>query len=352
MGEPTVARYPTSTPNLTANRVNQKTFVVSGTHTAVVQTITTSTTITGITAPCYLVNATTGEIIYAEGISGATFTTCTRGADGSTAQPMATGQILHAILVANDINQIIREVLAIATQADNANPMQVQSIASSAALRFRTQDCQIDHGILIGLGDDDHTQYHNDTRGDARYFTKEESAIRDNAQRFIKPDGQINHNALLNTHNLTTDINHDNLTGFVANEHIDWTSDQGATNIHSGNIPDLSATYAVAAKGVTNGDSHDHSGGDGAQIDHTGLSNIGTNAHSVIDSFISSKAAASGLASLDGSSKVVQDPANATATPTAGKIPIADGTGKLDGWITPGSYTLTYADILAVQVFS
>ena len=227
MGEPTVARYPTSTPNLTANRVNQKTFVVSGTHTAVVQTITTSATITGITAPCYLVNATTGEIIYAEGISGATFTTCTRGADGSTAQPMATGQILHAILVANDINQIIREVLAIATQAD-----------------------------------------------------------------------------------------------------------------------------AVAAKGVTNGDSHDHSGGDGAQIDHTGLSNIGTNAHSVIDSFISSKAAANGLASLDGSSKVVQDPANATATPTAGKIPIADGTGKLDGWITPGSYTLTYADILAVQVFS
>jgi len=27
-----------------------------------------------------------------------------------------------------------------------------------------------DHGSLIGLGDDDHTQYHNDTRGDARYL--------------------------------------------------------------------------------------------------------------------------------------------------------------------------------------
>jgi len=46
------------------------------------------------------------------------------------------------------------------------------------------------------------------------------------------------------------------------------------------------------------------------------------------------KALASGLASLDGSSKVVQDPANATATPTASKIPIADGSGKLDGWVT------------------
>ena len=29
-----------------------------------------------------------------------------------------------------------------------------------------------DHGALTGLGDDDHTQYHNDTRGDTRYYTK------------------------------------------------------------------------------------------------------------------------------------------------------------------------------------
>ena len=29
-----------------------------------------------------------------------------------------------------------------------------------------------DHGTLSGLGDDDHTQYHNDTRGDARYYTQ------------------------------------------------------------------------------------------------------------------------------------------------------------------------------------
>lgn len=28
----------------------------------------------------------------------------------------------------------------------------------------------VDHGGLSGLGDDDHTQYHNDTRGDARYL--------------------------------------------------------------------------------------------------------------------------------------------------------------------------------------
>lgn len=30
----------------------------------------------------------------------------------------------------------------------------------------------LDHGSIGGLGDDDHTQYHNDTRGDIRYYTK------------------------------------------------------------------------------------------------------------------------------------------------------------------------------------
>ena len=49
---------------------------------------------------------------------------------------------------------------------------------------------------------------------------------------------------------------------------------------------------------------------------------------------LSEKGAASGYASLSAGTKVVEDPANATATPTASKIPIADGSGKLDGWIS------------------
>jgi hypothetical protein len=39
------------------------------------------------------------------------------------------------------------------------------------------------------------------------------------------------------------------------------------------------AAFAVAAAGVTNGDSHDHSGGDGAQIDHGGLGGLSDNDH-------------------------------------------------------------------------
>ena len=37
--------------------------------------------------------------------------------------------------------------------------------------------------------------------------------------------------------------------------------------------------YAAAAKGVTNGDSHDHVGGDGAQIDHGGLGGLSDDDH-------------------------------------------------------------------------
>jgi len=62
----------------------------------------------------------------------------------------------------------------------------------------------------------------------------------------------------------------------------------GDNKLAAGWLPDLSGTYATAAKGVTNGDSHDHSGGDGGQIAHTALSAIGTNAHSAIDSHIGS----------------------------------------------------------------
>jgi len=43
-------------------------------------------------------------------------------------------------------------------------------------------------------------------------------------------------------------IDHDQLANFVANEHIDWTADQGATNIHSGNY--TNTTY-TAGTGMT-----------------------------------------------------------------------------------------------------
>jgi hypothetical protein len=44
--------------------------------------------------------------------------------------------------------------------------------------------------------------------------------------------------------------------------------------------------YAPIENGVTNGDAHSHNNGDGAQIDHTDLSNIGTLTHAQIDTLL------------------------------------------------------------------
>jgi len=90
-----------------------------------------------------------------------------------------------------------------------------------------------DHGLLSGLSDDDHTQYHTDARGDAR--------------------------------------------------------------------------YAPLAKGVTNGDSHDHSGGDGAQIAYStlsGLPTLGTAATQDTSAFDAAGAAASAVSSHAGGTGV------------------------------------------------
>lgn len=68
----------------------------------------------------------------------------------------------------------------------------------------------------------------------------------------------------------------------ASNGHIASNAAHGATGAILGTTT-ANATYAPIAKGVTNGDSHDHNGGDGAQINHTTLSNIGTNTHAQID---------------------------------------------------------------------
>jgi hypothetical protein len=117
-----------------------------------------------------------------------------------------------------------------------------------------------DHGALTGLTDDDHPQYQLKSLltniGDMIYATSAGVWAR------VTP-------------NVST-------TRKFLRQVADAFGIPGAPTwdtLASGDIPDLSATYAVASKGVTGGDGHDHSGGDGTQIDHGGLAGLTDDDH-------------------------------------------------------------------------
>jgi hypothetical protein len=71
-----------------------------------------------------------------------------------------------------------------------------------------------DHGNLSGLTDDDHTQYILHSLATAANDFLVASGSGAYVKKTLAETGAI----------LEADINHDNLVGFVANEHIDWTN--------------------------------------------------------------------------------------------------------------------------------
>jgi len=96
-----------------------------------------------------------------------------------------------------------------------------------------------------------------------------------------------------------------NNLGYSASGHTGFSP---SSHTHTG--------YAPSDQGVTNGNNHDHNGGDGSQINHTTLSNVGNNTHATIDSHLSASAphsgheqtanknTANGYAPLDSNSKI------------------------------------------------
>ena len=75
-------------------------------------------------------------------------------------------------------------------------------------------------------------------------------------------------------------VTHDGLSDFVANEHIDWTIDQGATDIHSGNYTDTTYTSSDFAhdslSGVTANEHIDWTSASAGVINVSNLSEGGT----------------------------------------------------------------------------
>jgi hypothetical protein len=169
-------------------------------------------------------------------------------------------------------------------------------------------DADIDHGSIGGLGDDDHTQYHNDTRGDARYYTQTQLDAGQLDNRYFTESEHINSSAgvadagkpvVLDAagHIDATmindgDISHDSLADVSIDDH--HARDHAATHSSGGadevDVKNLGGYPAVATQ-YLNGTgafstppdtvyTHpNHSGevtstGDGAQVlDKTALSN-------------------------------------------------------------------------------
>jgi hypothetical protein len=79
-------------------------------------------------------------------------------------------------------------------------------------------------------------------------------------QYFINDAGYLTSSALTpyllqayasSTYAIAGGAYHDGFSDFVANEHIDWTTDQGATNIHSGNYTDTNTNASTECSGTT-----------------------------------------------------------------------------------------------------
>ncbi|WP_300163382.1 hypothetical protein [Solidesulfovibrio sp.] len=80
---------------------------------------------------------------------------------------------------------------------------------------------------------------------------------------------------------------------------------------------------------------HGHAGpADGGAVAHGALSGVGTHSHAAIDAFMAGKGVAFGLATLDANTLVVQNPANATATPGGTRIVVSDPSGTVDSWVS------------------
>ena len=175
----------------------------------------------------------------------------------------------------------------------------------------------IAHGSLSDVGTNTHAQIDTHVASTANPHSTTASQVGlgncDNTSDADKPVSTAQQTALDGkiSHSLATAAN-DVLVASGAGAFVKKTLAELKTILGLGTAAYTASTdYAVEAKGVTNGDTHDHSGGDGAQIAHGDLSSVGTNTHAVIDTFM----------------------AKATATPTAGAIPLADSSGKLNDWV-------------------
>lgn len=108
------------------------------------------------------------------------YNSATTGAQaGYTVTVVDNGDSTHTFTVSRDAGWEVSPQLVYVTEDETGSSattnlsylLQVEQTFPQGQSPYNGADgsATTDHGTLLGLGDDDHTQYHNDTRGDARY---------------------------------------------------------------------------------------------------------------------------------------------------------------------------------------
>jgi hypothetical protein len=143
--------------------------------------------------------------------------------------------------------------------------------------------------------------------------------------RSVLDETIIDHAGLLNTHNLTTDIDHDALTNFAANEHFTEASIDHTNILNIGTNAHSVIDTHIADGHIADGTKHFLEGA----IDHTSILNIGTKSHATLDTEVTANTAAQHARS---------HAVTGTSDHTAGnhKILYSDGSGNIQE-LTHGS---------------
>jgi len=110
-----------------------------------------------------------------------------------------------------------------------------------------------DHGLLSGLADDDHPQYHNDARGDARYYTETET----DALLIPKLEAADIANFETTTQLNTRDTNNRARANHTGTQALSTLSQSGATTNQVAQWNGTSWVPATASGGVSDGDKGD-----------------------------------------------------------------------------------------------
>lgn len=117
MAEPTSSNYPSSldtTTTLGGDAVNFKQLTLDAGINSAVTTVSVAESITAINVPCYIL--IDSELIWAEAKSAGDFTSCVRGAGGTTAASHSNAAVVYVTYAANLFNMLKRAIIAIETE--------------------------------------------------------------------------------------------------------------------------------------------------------------------------------------------------------------------------------------------